>query len=96
MEKALFACDELSGLITAIALVKPSRTLADVDVKSVRKKMKDKAFARSVKRDDIVKGALELGVELDEHIDLCLSAMRGIAETLGLGGAERPAAGAGS
>jgi putative nucleotidyltransferase with HDIG domain len=90
MEKALFACDELSGLITATALVKPSRSLAEVDGKAVRKKMKDKAFARSVKREDIVGGALDLGVDLDAHIDLCLSAMQEIAPTLGLAGAQQP------
>jgi predicted hydrolase (HD superfamily) len=84
LEKALFACDELAGLITATALVKPGRSLAEVDVKSVRKKMKDKAFARSVSRDDIVNGAVGLGVELDEHISFCLGAMKGIAPELGL------------
>ena len=85
MEKALFACDELAGFITAIALVKPSKSLAEVDAKSVRKKMKDKAFARSVSRDDIMNGARDLGVDLDEHITFCIAAMRGIAKELGLG-----------
>ena len=84
LEKALFACDELAGLITAVALVKPSKSLAEVDVKSVRKKMKDKAFARSVSRDDIVNGASSLGVDLDEHIAFCVEAMKGIAQQLGL------------
>jgi len=84
MEKALFACDELAGFITAVALVKPSKSLAEVEAKSVRKKMKDKAFARSVSRDDIVNGAKELGVELDEHIAFCIEAMKGIAAELGL------------
>src|SRR5438094_6639215 len=84
MEKALFACDELAGLITATALVKPGKSLAEVDAKSVRKKMKDKAFARSVSRDDIVNGAKELGVDLDDHIAFCIEAMRGIAKDLGL------------
>src|SRR6266487_2197600 len=84
MERALFACDELAGFITAVALVKPSKSLAEVDTKSVRKKMKDKAFARSVSRDDIVNGAKELGVELDEHITFCIEAMKGIARELGL------------
>jgi putative nucleotidyltransferase with HDIG domain len=84
LEKALFACDELAGLITATALVKPGKSLAEVDVKSVRKKMKDKAFARSVSRDDIVNGAVGLGVELDEHISFCIEAMKGIAPELGL------------
>ncbi len=85
MEKALFACDELAGFITAVALVKPSKSLAEVEAKSVRKKMKDKAFARSVSRDDIVNGASELGVELDEHIAFCIEAMKGISVELGLG-----------
>src|SRR5947199_7859143 len=76
MEKALFACDELAGFITANALVKPGKSLAEVEAKSVRKKMKDKAFARSVSRDDIVQGAAELGVELDELIAFCIEAMR--------------------
>lgn len=86
MEKALFACDELAGFITAVALVKPSKSLAEVDAKSVRKKMKDKAFARSVNRNDIVTGAAELGVDLEEHIAFCLEAMKGIAGELGLDG----------
>jgi predicted hydrolase (HD superfamily) len=86
MEKALFACDELAGFITAVALIKPSKSLADVDVKSVRKRMKDKAFARKVNRDDIVNGAAALGVDLDEHINTCIEAMRGIAAELGLDG----------
>ena len=86
MEKALFACDELAGFITAVTLVKPSKSLADVDAKSVRKKMKDKAFARSVNRDDITNGAASLGVELEQHIAFCIEAMKGIAATLGLDG----------
>jgi putative nucleotidyltransferase with HDIG domain len=84
MEKALFACDELAGFITACALVKPSKSLAEVEAKSVKKKMKDKAFARSVNRDDIVNGAAALGVELEEHIAFCVQAMQEIAGTLGL------------
>jgi len=84
MEKALFACDELAGFITAVALVKPGKSLAEVEAKSVRKKMKDKAFARSVSRDDIVNGARDLGVELDEHIAFCIEAMKAIAGELGL------------
>ncbi len=84
MEKALFACDELAGFITAVALVKPSKSLAEVEANSVRKKMKDKAFARSVSRDDIVNGARELGVDLDEHIAFCIEAMKEIAGELGL------------
>jgi len=86
MEKALFACDELAGFITACALVKPGKSLAEVEAQSVRKKMKDKAFARSVNRDDIVKGAADLGVELEEHIAFCVSAMREHADELGLRG----------
>ena len=86
MEKALFACDELAGFITAVALIKPSKSLSDVDVKSVRKRMKDKAFARKVNRDDIINGAAALGVDLDQHIALCIEAMKGIATELGLDG----------
>ena len=86
MEKALFACDELAGFITAVALIKPSKSLAEVDVKSVRKRMKDKAFARKVNRDDIINGAAQLGVDLDAHIALCIEAMRAIAGDLGLDG----------
>src|SRR6266700_5785910 len=84
MERALFACDELAGFITACALVKPGKSLAEVEAKSARKKMKDKAFARSVSRDDIINGAKELGVDLDEHIAFCIEAMKGIARELGL------------
>jgi len=86
MEKALFACDELAGFITASALVKPGKSLAEVEAKSVRKKMKDKAFARSVNRDDIINGAADLGVELEEHIAFCIEAMKGIGAELGLDG----------
>jgi len=86
MEKALFACDELAGFITAATLVKPSKSLAELDAKSVRKKMKDKAFARSVNRNDIINGAADLGVELEEHITFCIRAMTGIAGELGLDG----------
>src|SRR6266853_3701196 len=77
MEKALFACDELAGLITSATLVKPSKNIADLDAGSVRRKMKDKAFARSVSRDDITSGAADLGIELDEHISFCIAAMKG-------------------
>ena len=86
MEKALFACDELAGFLTACALVKPGKSLAEVEAKSVRKKMKDKAFARSVNRDDIINGAADLGVDLEEHIAFCIEAMKGIAGELGLDG----------
>src|SRR5947207_12617343 len=86
MEKALFACDELAGFITACALVKPGKSLSEVEAKSVRRKMKDKAFARSVNREDIVQGAADLGVELEEHIGFCIEAMKGVAQALGLDG----------
>ena len=87
MEKTLYACDELAGFITATALVKPGKSLAEVEAKSVRKKMKDKAFARSVNRDDIVNGAADLGIDLEEHIAFCIEAMKVIAAELGLAGA---------
>jgi predicted hydrolase (HD superfamily) len=84
LAKALFACDELAGFLTACALVKPSKAIADVEVSSVKKKMKDKAFARGVHREDIVQGAAELGVELDAHIGFCIEAMKKRAVELGL------------
>ena len=84
LDKALFACDELAGFLTACALVKPSKAIADVEVAGVRKKMKDKAFARGVNRDDVIQGAAELGVELDAHIGFCIEAMRKRAGELGL------------
>ena len=85
MEKALFACDELAGFITAVALIKPGKSLAEVDAKSVRKRMKDKAFARKVNRDDIVNGAADLGVDLDEHITFCIEALKRHCRTAGSG-----------
>jgi len=84
LDKALFACDELAGFLTACALVKPSRKIAEVEVPSVRKKMKDKAFARGVNREDVIQGAAELGVDLDAHIAFCLGAMKKRAQELGL------------
>ena len=84
LEKTLFACDEVAGFIIAVALVKPNKSLAEVEARSVRKKMKDKAFARSVSREDIINGAAELGVELEEHIDFCVKAMQERAGELGL------------
>jgi putative nucleotidyltransferase with HDIG domain len=84
MDKALFACDELSGFLTAVALVRPSKSILDVEVSSVKKKMKDKPFARAIRREDIVLGAEELGISLDEHIGNVLRAMQGIAGDLGL------------
>lgn len=83
---ALFACDELAGFLTACSLVKPSKSIHDVDVAGVKRKMKDKAFARGVNREDIVKGAAELGVPLEEHIAFCIDAMRRNADALGLQG----------
>ena len=83
MAKVLFACDELAGFITACSLVRPDR-IASLEAKSVRKRMKDKAFARAVSREDITKGAEELGVPLDEHITFCIAAMRNIAPQLGV------------
>ena len=84
LDKALFACDELAGFLTACALVKPSKKIAEVEVPSVRKKMKDKAFARGVNREDVIQGAAELGVDLDAHIAFCLEAMKKRADELGL------------
>ncbi|HUN83738.1 MAG TPA: hypothetical protein VMU48_05130 [Terracidiphilus sp.] len=84
LDKALFACDELAGFLTACALVKPTKAITDVEVSSVRKKMKDKAFARGVNRQDVIQGAAELGVDLDAHIDFCLQAMKKRASELGL------------
>ena len=86
MEKALYACDELAGFITATALVKPGKSLDEVEAKSVRKKMKDKAFARSVNRDDIINGAADMRLDLEEHIAFCIEAMKAIAGELGLDG----------
>jgi predicted hydrolase (HD superfamily) len=86
MAKALFAVDELTGLITATALVRPSKSVHEVDARSVRKKMKDKAFARGVNRDDVIVGAQELGVDLDEHVQFVIEAMKGVAPQIGLAG----------
>lgn len=85
MAKALFACDELCGFLTACALVQPGKSIAEVKASSVRKKLKDKAFARSVNRDDIYRGAEELGVPLEQHIEFVLDALRRKAVDLGLG-----------
>jgi predicted hydrolase (HD superfamily) len=84
LAKALFACDELAGFLTACALVKPTRAIADVQVASVRKKMKDKAFARGVNREDVIQGAAEMGADLDAHIAFCIEAMKKRAAELGL------------
>ena len=93
MARTLFAVDELSGLITATALVKPSRSVHDVDAKSVRKKMKDKAFAKGVNRDDVLLGVQELGIDLDTHIQFVIDAMRRSADALGLAGTAASGAG---
>lgn len=84
LDKVLFACDELAGFLTACALIKPSKKIAEVEASSVKKKLKDKAFARGVNRDDVRRGAEELGISLDDHIATCIEAMRGIASELGL------------
>ncbi|MBX7119018.1 MAG: HDIG domain-containing protein [Gemmatimonadaceae bacterium] len=86
MAQALFAVDELCGLITAAALVRPSRSVLDLEASSVRKRMKDKAFARGVNREDVINGAAALGVELEAHIAFVIEAMRGSASALGLAG----------
>jgi putative nucleotidyltransferase with HDIG domain len=86
LEKTLYACDELAGFITAISYVKPHRSVFEVDVQSVKKKMKDKAFARSVNREDLIEGAKELGIPLDDHVDFCIKAMQERADELGLRG----------
>jgi putative nucleotidyltransferase with HDIG domain len=86
MDKAIYAVDELTGMITAVALVKPGKSIDEVDVRSVRKKMKDKAFARSVSREDIIKGAEQLGVNLDEHIATVIDGLRPVAGALGIAG----------
>jgi predicted hydrolase (HD superfamily) len=86
LDKVLFACDELAGFLTACALIKPSKSIHDVEVAGVRKKLKDKAFARGVNREDVLNGAAELGIDLDQHIALCLAAMQRDAEALGLAG----------
>jgi len=86
MAKTLFAVDELTGLVTATALVRPNKSVHEVDAKSVRKKMKDKAFARGVNREDVINGASELGVDLDEHINFVIGAMQARSADLGLAG----------
>lgn len=84
LDRALFACDELAGFLTACALVKPSRAIADVETAGVKKKMKDKGFARAVKREDMMRGAELLGLPLEEHIGYCIASMQGRAAELGL------------
>jgi predicted hydrolase (HD superfamily) len=91
LERCLFACDELSGFLTACSYVKPGKSIFEVDVASVKRKLKDKAFARNVNRDDIINGAQQLDVPLDEHIAFCIEAMKARAPQLGLSGAAAPA-----
>lgn len=91
LEKVLYACDELAGFLTAVSYVKPSRSIHEVDARSVRKKMKDKAFARAINRAEILRGAEELGVDLDAHITFCIEAMKARAEELGVAGSWPPA-----
>ena len=88
LEHTLFACDELAGFLTACALVKPAKSIFEVEPDSVKRKLKDKAFARGVNRDDVRKGAEELGVPIEEHIAFCIAAMRGVADALGLRGSK--------
>ena len=88
LSKALYACDEITGMITATALVRPNKSVIGLEVSSVRKKMKSKGFAAGVNRDDLVKGAAELGVDLDEHIAFVIEAMSSVAESLGLAGVQ--------
>jgi predicted hydrolase (HD superfamily) len=88
LERSLYACDELSGFLTACAYVKPGKSIQEVDVASVKRKLKDKAFARNVNRDDITEGAKELGVPLEEHIAFCIEAMKAKAPQLGLAGTQ--------
>ena len=86
LEKTLYACDELAGFLAACSYVKPGRSIQEVETKGVRKKLKDKAFARAVNRDDILRGAAEMGLDLDEHIEFCIRAMQAQATALGLAG----------
>jgi putative nucleotidyltransferase with HDIG domain len=92
LEHTLFACDEMAGFVTAAALVRPSKSVLDLEASSVRKRMKDKAFARAVRREDLVRGAEEIGLPLEEHIANVIEAMRGQAEALGLAGTAAPGA----
>ena len=89
MDRAIYAVDELTGLIIAVALVRPNKSIHEVDMKAVRKKMKDKSFARAVNREDVVKGAEQLGVDLDEHIAFVIEALKPVAAELGIAGASQ-------
>ena len=84
LQRCLFACDELAGFITAVTYVRPSKTIDEVEVRSVKKKLKDKAFAKNVSREDIISGTEALGISLDEHIQFCINAMKKNKEVLGL------------
>jgi predicted hydrolase (HD superfamily) len=84
LDRVLFACDEMAGFLTACSLVKPGKTIFEVEADSVKRKMKDKAFARGVSREDLVHGAQELGVPIEDHIATCIAAMRDVAPSLGL------------
>ena len=88
MDRAIFAVDELAGFVIAVALVRPSKSIHEVEVKSVKKKMKDKGFARTVRREDITNGAEVLGVELDEHIQFVIDALKPVADELGIAGTD--------
>jgi len=90
LEHTLFACDELAGFLTACALVQPGKSIFEVKTPSVKKKLKDKAFARGVNRQDVTKGAEELGVPIEEHIEFCIQALQGVADQLGLRGNPSP------
>ncbi|HXN22144.1 MAG TPA: HD domain-containing protein [Candidatus Dormibacteraeota bacterium] len=96
LEHTLFACDELAGFLTACAYVRPSKSILDLEVDSVKRRLKDKAFARGISREDVRKGAEELGIPLEEHIAFCIEAMRSAADSLGLNGSAAPVAGASS
>jgi putative nucleotidyltransferase with HDIG domain len=96
LEHTLFACDELAGFLTACSYVRPSKSILDLEVDSVKRRLKDKAFARGINRDDVRKGAEELGIPLDQHIAFCIEAMRSAANTLGLRGTAAPVHGASS
>jgi len=96
LEKTLFACDELAGFITACSYVRPSKSVLDLEASSVKKRLKDKAFARGVSRDDVINGAQQLGVPLDDHIAFCIEAMRAEADALGLRGNTQPQSSAAS
>jgi predicted hydrolase (HD superfamily) len=90
LDRALYACDELTGFVHACALVRPGRVISGLEPASVRKKLRDKAFARTVNRDDVYRGAVELGVELDQHIAFVVAALTRVASDVGLAASDRP------